>query len=145
MNSRSQNTACGAKGIDADIVVARDKETGLRQFCQGRVSGEGEPLPGCAGLQEGKSAGTVLELSALPQRVQQLSAPSPGSGWSLPTSVSFLSHFAAGWWGCKLVKDPGIPRGRTLLQNEVYEQQCLEMLRREAPSAGAGWAQAVSC
>lgn len=38
------------------------------------------------------------------------------------------------------MKDPGIPRGRMLLQNEVYERPYLEMLRREASSAGAGWA-----
>lgn len=106
MNSRSQNTACGVKGIDADIVVAHDKKMGLRQFCcRGRVSGKGEPLPGTnvlgtgvLGSRKEHSAGTALEPSALPQRVEQVSAPNPGSGWSLPSSVSFLSPWPLCSW-----------------------------------------------
>lgn len=58
--------------------------------------------------------------------------------WLVPSHLNFLPEPVD---TLQLrVKDPGIPRGRTLLQNEVYRQECLEMLRREAPRAGAGWA-----
>lgn len=113
MNSRSQNTACGVKGIDTGILVAHDKKIGLRQLsCQGRVSGEGEPLPGTAVLgadvlgsrRDTQSRDCPGAVSPPPRSAAGL-CPQPRVwlvsshlGWSFPTSVSFLSLWALCSW-----------------------------------------------
>lgn len=97
MNSRSQNTACGVKRIDAGVVVAGDKATGLRQsFCWRRAAGEAEPWAGgprvepfpqrrdARGAPSPPPGGADLGASAAPHA----SAPSPGSGRSLGRVLS---------------------------------------------------------